>query len=425
MDNSKIMIYTRLRNPVQEMRTDHIDDPITGDAAGSPLLIVGASARAAAASARRRDRRPLAIDLYGDLDLQEIAGRSIRIAASDYPRRIPELARRMPPAPFMVTGGLENHPGIIAELERARVNEGPASSACARVRDPFAVARMLEDAGLPCPRVARSRGSREDPRVWLVKPISSCGGRSIRDATPEDRALSPSSYLQQHIEGVSTGAVFDPDGGRGVTRLAGVTRQLVGETALGTAPFTYSGSVGPIELPARTRALIDEIGATIATAAGLTGLFGIDFVVDAGGTPWPVEVNPRYTASIEVLERAADRRGHEGVLGKAIVYATRPLQIPACTLPEAVRDIVEREDLADIPPPESPVGEREPIVTVFAAAPDVESCRLRVLDIGRRVLARLVAIAGEGATCHTGGRDAKRRSAGAPSREAAESGRKT
>ena len=39
---------------------------------------------------------------------------------------------------------------------------------------------------------------------------------------------------------------------------------------------------------------------------GLVGLNGIDFIARAG-VPWPIEVNPRYSASMELLER---RCGH-------------------------------------------------------------------------------------------------------------------
>src|SRR5439155_16563562 len=39
---------------------------------------------------------------------------------------------------------------------------------------------------------------------------------------------------------------------------------------------------------------------------GLRGVFNIDFVL-SGGRPIPLEVNPRYSASIEVLEHGIGR----------------------------------------------------------------------------------------------------------------------
>jgi predicted ATP-grasp superfamily ATP-dependent carboligase len=82
----------------------------------------------------------------------------------------------------------------------------------------------------------------------------------------------------------------------------------------------------------------------LAGRFGLSGLFGVDAIAHADGI-FPVEVNPRYTASVEVLEcclgfhaitlhaaacrdgrlpaslAAHDSRG--GSAGKAILYAPR------------------------------------------------------------------------------------------------------
>ena len=51
------------------------------------------------------------------------------------------------------------------------------------------------------------------------------------------------------------------------------------------------------------RAVLDKLGTVLAQAFRLVGLFGVDGVLDAERF-WPVEVNPRYTASVEVLEGA-------------------------------------------------------------------------------------------------------------------------
>ena len=42
------------------------------------------------------------------------------------------------------------------------------------------------------------------------------------------------------------------------------------------------------------------------SAFGLAGWFGVDFIL-RDGIPWPVEINPRYTASVEIHELASGR----------------------------------------------------------------------------------------------------------------------
>src|SRR5207249_9264748 len=80
-----------------------------------------------------------------------------------------------------------------------------------------------------------------------------------------------------------------------------VTRQLVGEPWLHAAPFHYCGSIGPLPLSESLWRKFWRIGTVLAKAFRLRGLFGVDCVL-RDGIPWPVEVNPRYPASVEVLE---------------------------------------------------------------------------------------------------------------------------
>ncbi len=104
--------------------------------------------------------------------------------------------------------------------------------------------------------------------------------------------------------------------------LAGVTEQLVG-AKWGANEFQYAGSFGPADwwTPALVESLI-EIGQKFAAEFRLTGVVGIDFIFD-GEQLWLVEINPRYTASMEVVERLG---GPIGVLDH--VRACRDVVLP-------------------------------------------------------------------------------------------------
>src|SRR6185369_1862093 len=84
-------------------------------------------------------------------------------------------------------------------------------------------------------------------------------------------------------------------------QLLGVTQQLVGLTELAAPPFAWCGTIAPISLPEDCAATVRRIGEVVATACGLRGLFGCDFVL-ADGMPWLTEINPRYTAAAEIIE---------------------------------------------------------------------------------------------------------------------------
>ena len=51
---------------------------------------------------------------------------------------------------------------------------------------------------------------------------------------------------------------------------------------------------------------LKAIGDRFAEAFGLVGWFGVDYVLNED-IPWPVEINPRYTASLEIHELASGR----------------------------------------------------------------------------------------------------------------------
>ena len=115
------------------------------------------------------------------------------------------------------------------------------------------------------------------------------------------------AYLQQRIAGVPGSVVFAADGRHAV--VLGLTRQLVGEPAFGASGFRYCGSL----LASRAEPLFERQPELLARAAslaeavteafGLRGVNGIDFIA-RDGVPYPIEVNPRYSASMELVERA-------------------------------------------------------------------------------------------------------------------------
>jgi predicted ATP-grasp superfamily ATP-dependent carboligase len=63
------------------------------------------------------------------------------------------------------------------------------------------------------------------------------------------------------------------------------------------------GSMGPESLDARQRTQWERIGEALTARFALRGLFGVDAITTSEQIV-PVEVNPRFTASVEVLERA-------------------------------------------------------------------------------------------------------------------------
>src|SRR5262249_12759663 len=149
----------------------------------------------------------------------------------------------------------------------------------------------------------------------------------------------------------------------------------------------YCGSVGPWALPEAAERMLTDVGLALASAFGLCGLFGVDFVFD-GATAWLVEGNPRYTASIEVLEHATGLRalgwhrfafaGGEtpalpavasDIVGKVILYARERLTIPGAApwlAADRALSFAELPRFADLPAAGTVIERGRPILTLFA-----------------------------------------------------------
>ncbi len=271
-----------------------------GSASGPRRVwLVGASVRALASAAVRAGWEAWATDQFGDVDLCESAARYWPWKS---PQHVARLAERLPPMPVAYTGALENRPRLVRVLAQRHALLGNDESALAVVRSPQVWTEVLEAHGFPVLPVCRQLPPGANPREWLEKPIASGGGRSIRWASGERAGRR--CFFQKHKPGPSWGAVFVA--GPRKVRLVGVTRQWLGGEVRGTHPYQYAGSSGPVVLDDCHRRGLEARASAVAAAGGLRGWFGIDLVGEPG--EWCiVEINPRYPASLEVLELASGK----------------------------------------------------------------------------------------------------------------------
>ncbi len=144
------------------------------------LLIVGASARAAAYSAWRDGFEPFACDLFADADLRRLCScRPMR----QYPAGLVNAASQQPASPFLYTGGLENHPAIVDRIARDRPLLGNPGKVLRAVRDPGRLAAALKSHGLPAPCCEPLGAAVAIDGRWLLKRRASAGGAGVRPGT--------------------------------------------------------------------------------------------------------------------------------------------------------------------------------------------------------------------------------------------------
>jgi predicted ATP-grasp superfamily ATP-dependent carboligase len=372
------------------------------------LLLVGASVRAAAFAALRAGLRPWCVDLFADADLR---ARCLVVAAASatYPNSLREAAAAAPPGPWMYTGALENYPRLVEQLSATRPLWGNDARALRAVRRPQMLADTFRAAGIPFPAVDGAIVPRPGSAV-LIKPLKGSAGRQI-DFAGKATMWKSGTYQQEFIAGDSIAAVYVGDGK--AAGLVGVTRQLTGLDWLHAKRFAYCGSIGPMRPRVVVEARLKKIGNVLARACGLRGLFGVDCILQ-GDTPWPVEVNPRYTASVEVLEYATGLRPlelHRGVfaggafplgppateaeryVGKAILFAreafTFPRRGPWDPALDGTAAVDRMPAFADVPRPGQPIRGGAPILTLLTNGDSPRHCLETLKEIARDLDRRL------------------------------------
>lgn len=264
---------------------------------------MGASARAAAESAARTGYlQPWCVDLFADTDLQRTCPVR-RLPAADYPHGLIEAVRQGPPGPWMYTGALENHPDVVEAIARERPLWGNPPEVLRRVRDPGQLAEAVKKTSLLTPPFSFEPPTVASDKRYLLKPVKSGGGQNIRWFIPGETPPATSSglYYQEWIEGRPMAALYLGRDGQG--EFLGATHQYVGLSWLHAKEFQYCGSVTPVFMSKLMRKMLEDLGNTLVNHFGLRGLFGVDFVLGDSALH-VLEVNPRYTASMELLERA-------------------------------------------------------------------------------------------------------------------------
>jgi predicted ATP-grasp superfamily ATP-dependent carboligase len=368
------------------------------------LLIVGASARAAAFSARRAGFQPTTIDLFADADLTQ-AFPSHQVEPARYPEGLAELAEQIPPMRWLYTGALENHPKLIERISGRHDLLGNSGYSVELVRDPIFLFNHLKHHGIDSPEARLGPAGLPTDGSWLVKPLASAGGRGIHSWKGGTFGSNHRVYFQKRIDGVSLSALF-----LGI-RLLGITRQFVGKPG---NRFAYRGTLAPWPVSPEVFERVEQMGEIVAMDFIPKGIFGIDFILK-DEIPWPVEVNPRYTAAVEALEWATGRSfltDHaqdcgllpppdpiplraEGFVAKAILYARRPFVWSEPCPP--LLGFGRMPEVADVPRVGTDFDPGNPVLTVLASGDSVADCRKRLasrLQDWRARIARLEGLLG-------------------------------
>ena len=343
------------------------------------VLIVAASGRALAASARRGGFVPLVADFFGDQDTIAVAAAHVRLCDGlergmrryNILPALESLAARQKPTGIVYGTGFEDRPELIGSIRRRWKLLGNPPEVVARAKDPVGLSKLCGGKGIAHPDISFSPPP--DPNNWLRKRKGGAGGQHIRAAVDDGDASGGTFYYQRRVDGTPTSALFLADENRAL--VLGFSAQWSSPTP--EQPFRYGGAVQPAPLAHATVQAMTETVQKLAAGLSLVGLNSADFLVDERGGIQLLEINPRPGATLDIFEPVDDSlfamhlAACEGILpakaprferarASAIVYAERDIAaFPTLDWPHWA---------ADRPAIGTRIARGDPLCTVFACA---------------------------------------------------------
>ena len=327
------------------------------------IVLIGASVRSLIASCLQARCVPVAFDFFADWDAERLIQDSGYAGASltkiDRYESLLDLDFSKLGDAAILAGGAELRLELVKVVSEQLPLLGPNAESLAAINDPMHWLQVLQTSGYQVPETRRKLTVDARPSDWLVKRSGTCGGSGVRfvDSDLKDFKFESASdhFFQKRITGQSWSTVLVSQRRAKDESIAtfslGCTRQWLAsdfadqfescrlgvsrspETlghgldvpeilatptnlkSLAAPPdqnrsFVYRGSIGPLPFDKSMQLKIDRIANLLAERFSMQGAWGMDFILDKDGQVWPVDFNPRITASAELFESTIARSGN-------------------------------------------------------------------------------------------------------------------
>ncbi len=365
------------------------------------FVVLSYSARAYVEALVKAGYHAIALDAFADIDTQQAALTSIKLAfhregfcAHEVQQRLQELLASSSAYAADIRGllygsGVEAQPALLQSISKMLPVLGNAASVLASINS-YDFFQQLNTLHIRYPETSRHFLQCHDHERVLIKQLAASGGMHIRYADTE-QALQAQEYYQREIPGVCYGILFVANAKD--CRKIGIHLQLT--ASIPHHPMAAGSMLGPVELPAKIEAQILTMAQTLTKHYQLRGLNSLDVIVQ-GEQVYCLELNARLSASIDLYQTQPALMqmhimGVEGVLPEQIFHtpaqqinADSAISISARKIIYAQQDIpwahlsklsesaqALPDWIADIPNT-GPIAQYQPICSIKATADTAE-----------------------------------------------------
>jgi len=140
-----------------------------------------------------------------------------------------------------------------------------------------------------------------DDLTWLKKQATGLGGTHIQYVTLNINKINAAFYYQRFVSGKSGSCLFLADGHH--AHLASINRQYLAPN--NQTPFRLGRIESAWQLSASHKDYIYKVVNQLTTAISLVGLNSLDFIISDKNELLILEVNPRISASAELINNKA------------------------------------------------------------------------------------------------------------------------
>jgi len=395
------------------------------------LLLVGLDLVAMAKSAKAAGFRVYAADYFGDYDLVKICDGCRAIIKQEAGKSCGKIENRFNPKNFvdlvkaflkkvsvdalLLSSGLDDSFEVLEELNELVPILGNKPEVFRKVRGKPEFFKELKRLNLLYPETIIV-GSLEDAKraakdigyPVVVKPSKGFAGVGIRKAlNPRElkegfevaSSIDGKVLIQEYIAGVNASISFISSANQ--VKVLTINEQLLGLKELGQQePFGFCGNIVPLDVSSKTFQECHEAAEKIASHFGLLGFNGIDFILSAEGKPYVIEVNPRFQATFECIERVLNLNLIEmhvkACLNEPLPRFSRKIGKYCTRLILFSKGQVKAENLTslsyvrDVPFPEVIIEEGEPLCSVIIEAESRESSFKKALEKAEFIYRNLV-----------------------------------
>jgi predicted ATP-grasp superfamily ATP-dependent carboligase len=361
-----------------------------------PVLIFAQSGRFLAESATQAGHIAWVADCFGDTDTLTVADRYQPLPPLNelkllhLQQALISLSQGQD-CVLICGSGIEKFYPILSLLPPNIQYLGNTENTIATLKTPSLFFALLQRLNLPFPETVFT-APKKNHSGWIIKKNSGLGGSHIKlfNGEPAEAGF----YYQRYIKGKSGSILFISNGEKAITLQTNEQYCLDNLDS----PFQLAAIEAPVILSSEHETLLNKAIASITKETGLIGLNSLDFIIDAQQNLYLLEINPRPSASCELLHKGNLFKAHilscqnnlptlpphssyTNTIGLYYLYAPKSVIIPD--------NITWPTESHDHPQANSVIKQGDPICTLVITAKTHQQCQQQHRQLSTTILQQM------------------------------------